>query len=158
LGIFSQCAYHVAITVNVEAHFKSRGNLMQSLTIGAIAQKAELATSAIRYYEKIGLLPRPARDNGRRTYDENVLPRLGVIKLAQEAGYTIAEIHTLLNQFPADMQPGAKWQALGLSKLAEIDRRISNLKTMRALVERTLQCQCEVLEDCGHGGDERIGC
>lgn len=124
---------------------------MQSFTISAIAQKAELATSAIRYYEKIGLLPRPDRDKGRRCYDESVLPKLGVIKLAQEAGYTISEIHTLLNQFPEDMQPSAKWQALGPSKLAEIDRRISHLQAMRALVERTLQCQCEALDDCGKG-------
>jgi MerR family transcriptional regulator, redox-sensitive transcriptional activator SoxR len=151
LGIFSWCIYHHANTVSVKAHFKSRGNLMQSFTIGAIAQKAELATSAIRYYEKVGLLPHPARDKGRRYYDESVLPKLSVIKLAQEAGYTISEIHTLLNHFPADMQPSDKWQALGSSKLAEIDRRISHLQNMRALVERTLQCRCEAIEDCSQG-------
>ena len=131
---------------------------MQSFSIGAIAQKAELAPSAIRYYEKIGLLPRPARDNGRRRYDESVLLRLGLIKLAQEAGYTIAEIHALLYQFPTDTSPSAKWQALAPSKLAEIDRRISQLKDMRALVEHTMQCQCEALEDCARGYSETTAC
>ena len=127
---------------------------MQSFTIGAIARKADLAPSAIRYYEKIGLLPHPARESGRRRYDESVLLRLGLIKLAQESGYTIAEIHGLLYQFPTDTSPSAKWQALAPSKLAEIDHRIGQLKDMRALVERTLQCECSALEDCAGGCGE----
>ncbi len=93
------------------------------------------------------LRPPPARHNGRRAYDQSVLQKLGVIKLAQEAGYTISEIHSLPDQFPTDMQPSIKWQALAPAKLAEIDRRMTHLQEMRSLVERTLQCECEALED-----------
>ncbi len=57
--------------------------MMKELTIGQIAQRAGIQTSAIRYYESIGLLPSPKRVNKRRYYDLSVLRRLGLIQLAR---------------------------------------------------------------------------
>ena len=70
---------------------------MEGLTIGAVARRAGLRPSALRYYEDEGLLPAPARVNGRRRYDTDVFDRLAVIRLAQAAGLTVAEIRTFLH-------------------------------------------------------------
>ena len=66
------------------------------LTIGEVARRAGVATSSIRYYESIGLLPEPDRLHGQRRYDAGVLGRLAFIGVAQSAGFKIAEIMELV--------------------------------------------------------------
>ena len=66
------------------------------MTIGEVARQVGIATSAIRYYEEIGLLPPPARVNGRRRYDWSAVQRLCVIEYAQQAGFTLAASHDFL--------------------------------------------------------------
>ncbi len=64
-----------------------------TLTIGEVAQRAGLRASAIRYYEDIGVLPVPERVyGGHRRYSERVFQRLAFIQLAQQAGFSMAEI------------------------------------------------------------------
>ena len=123
---------------------------MKSLGIGEIAQLAGVASSTIRYYEKIGLLPPSKRVSGKRCYDAVILEKLSVIRLAQNAGYTIAEIHTLLHDFPVDATPSERWQTLAPQKLVELDARMQSLIAMKSLLEHTLQCACPSLDDCGH--------
>ena len=65
------------------------------LAIGEVAQRAGVRPSTIRYYESIGLLPPPARVNGRRRYDAAVLERLRIVRTAQEVGFTLDEIRDL---------------------------------------------------------------
>ncbi len=65
------------------------------LTIGEVARRAGVRTSALRYYEEVGVLPPPERKSGQRRYDETVLARLAVVRLAQELGFTVAEIRAL---------------------------------------------------------------
>jgi MerR family redox-sensitive transcriptional activator SoxR len=124
---------------------------MQLWRIGEVAEHAGVPTSTIRYYEQIGLLPPAQRVNGRRYYDEEILSQLGVIRLAQQAGYTIAEIQTLVHDFPAGTLPSARWQALAQQKLGELDERLQNILAMKALLEQTLQCECATLEECAEG-------
>lgn len=123
---------------------------MESLGIGKIAQRAGVASSTIRYYEKIGLLPPSKRVSGKRRYEAAILEKLGVIRLAQNAGYTIAEIHTLLHEFPIDTTPSERWQALAAQKLVELEARMQSLIAMKSLLEHTLECACPSLDDCGH--------
>lgn len=123
---------------------------MEMLGIGEIARQAGIATSTIRYYERIGLLPASKRVSGKRRYEVAILEKLSVIRLAQNAGYTIAEIHTLLHEFPADTTPSERWQALASQKLIELETRMKDLLAMKALLEHTLQCSCPSLDDCGH--------
>ena len=66
--------------------------MTEELTIGEVARRAGIRTSAIRYYESVGLLPAPPRMSGRRRYDPSIVQRLAVLHLAQEAGFTMAEI------------------------------------------------------------------
>jgi MerR family transcriptional regulator, redox-sensitive transcriptional activator SoxR len=123
---------------------------MQMLGIGEIARQAGVASSTIRYYERIGLLPPSKRVSGKRRYDAAILEKLGVIRLAQNAGYSIAEIYTLLHEFPADTTPSERWQVLAAQKIVELETRMQDLIAMKALLEHTLDCSCPSLDDCGH--------
>ena len=118
------------------------------MTIGEVAHKASIRPSAIRYYERIGLLPTPQRTSGRRHYEASILQKLGVIQMAQQAGFTMAEIQTLLHDFPAGTPPSVRWQALANEKLIEIDALIQRAYTMRTFLEQALRCQCPNLDEC----------
>ena len=67
-----------------------------TLTIGQIARQAGLKTSAIRYYESVGLLPEPRRESGQRRYGNATLRRLRVIDVAKRAGFSLDEARVLL--------------------------------------------------------------
>ena len=122
---------------------------MQQVGIGEIARRAGIATSTIRYYERIGLLPPTQRVSGKRRYDERILQKLGVIRLAQNAGFTIAEIQSLVHEFPAETPPSTRWQTLAGDKISELDDLLQRIQTMKSTLEQTLQCQCVTLDDCG---------
>lgn len=123
---------------------------MKRQTIGQVAAQAGIAASAIRYYEAIGLLPEPTRVSGQRRYGDEVLQKLGLIRLAQDAGFTLAEIQSLLYDFPPDAPPPARWQQLAQRKLAEVEEQLRSLLAMKRLLEETLaSCECATLEECG---------
>jgi MerR family redox-sensitive transcriptional activator SoxR len=124
---------------------------MKMQQIGDIARKSGVPASTIRYYEEIELLPPAERVNGRRRYNDTILQKLSLIRLAQKAGFTIAEIQTLLHDFPEDASPSARWQVLAQQKLDELEERQQTIQAMKGILEQTLQCQCESLEDCGEG-------
>jgi MerR family transcriptional regulator, redox-sensitive transcriptional activator SoxR len=130
---------------------------MKTWTIGEVAAKSGVPTSTIRYYEQIELLPPSARVNGRRRYEETILQKLSIIRLAQQAGFTIAEIQSLLHDFPADAPPSTRWQLLARRKLVELDDLMRNLAAMKALLNQTLRCQCASLEDCATKDYEDMG-
>jgi MerR family transcriptional regulator, redox-sensitive transcriptional activator SoxR len=117
--------------------------------IGEVAKRAGLRASAIRYYERIGLLPKAERVSGRRRYDESVLNRLAVIELAQQAGFTLGETQVLLNGFSADTAPSARWQRLARKKIPEVEELIARAQGMKRLLEEGLDCECLTLEQCG---------
>ncbi|MDQ6603700.1 MAG: MerR family transcriptional regulator [Chloroflexota bacterium] len=118
------------------------------LTITDIARHAGIRPSAIRYYESIGILPVPSRVNGRRRYDAGVLQCLMIIGTAQQMGFSIAEIHTLLHGFSAETPAWARWQMLAKGKLPEVDALIGKAQRMKHLIEASLACDCLTLEEC----------
>lgn len=121
---------------------------MQLFGIGEIARRAGVATSTIRYYERIGLLPPCKRVNTKRRYDTSILQKLNVIRMGQNAGLTIAEIQTLLHEFPVDTPPSERWQALAAKKIADLDELMNRVQAMKSLLEQTLQCHCMTIDDC----------
>ena len=121
---------------------------MEELAIGDVARRAGIRPSALRYYESIGLLPAPKRVNGRRRYDESTVQMLRVVQLAQQAGFTVAEIQTLLHGFAPDTPPAARWQPLAQHKIAELDALIERAQRMKLILETGLNCGCLRLEDC----------
>ena len=121
---------------------------MSDMSIGEVGRLAGLAPSAIRYYEQLGLIPRPARSGGKRRYDASVLEWLSLIALAREAGFTMAEIKRLVTGFTPGTRPAARWQELATRKLAEIDAMVARAERMRAVLRVALDCGCFRLEDC----------
>jgi len=122
---------------------------MAHLTIGEVARRTHLRPSTLRYYEQKGLLPVPKRVHGQRRYDEDIMQQVAVIKLAQQAGFTIAEIAMLLHSFPADTPLSARWHLLAQQKLDEIEARLIRLQAMKRLLEAGLECRCMQLSECG---------
>jgi MerR family redox-sensitive transcriptional activator SoxR len=118
------------------------------LNIGEVAQSAGTSTSAVRYYEAVGLVPPPARVNGRRRYDESTLQRLAVIQRAQEAGFTLEEIRELFFGFAAGTPPADRWAALAQRKLASLDAQLTRIQQMRDLLHEGLRCGCLTIEQC----------
>ena len=122
--------------------------MQRAMPIGELARAAGLAPSAIRYYEKAGLLPRPARQSGQRRYGAESAARLRIIQLAREAGFTISETRTFLSGFPPATTPAARWRALAERKLVELEAQSLRIERMRTLLESSFHCGCLRIEDC----------
>jgi MerR family redox-sensitive transcriptional activator SoxR len=125
---------------------------VESMSIGEVARRAGVNPSALRYYEGIGMLPLPKRANGRRRYDgevlREVLDRLAVVRVAQQAGFTLSEIRTLLDGFCEDTPPSERWRLLAEEKLPEVEALVERALDMKGLLERGLHCECLRLEEC----------
>jgi MerR family redox-sensitive transcriptional activator SoxR len=121
------------------------------LTIGEVARRTGLRTSALRFYEEAGVLPPPERVNGRRRYGADAVRRVEVLRFAQRAGFTLAEIRTLFHGSGAETTLGERWAALAGAKLAELDALVARAARMRSAVEAGLACGCVRMEDCTVG-------
>jgi MerR family redox-sensitive transcriptional activator SoxR len=118
------------------------------LTIGEVARKVGVRTSALRFYERRGLLPVPKRVNGHRRYQRDVIQKIRLIQMAQRAGFTVGEIRMLLYESSQDTPPLQIWQVHAGRKLDEIDELLGKVKAMKSLLEQTIACQCDSLNDC----------
>lgn len=121
---------------------------MEDLGIGEVARQAGINPSALRFYESIGLMPKPKRVNGRRRYHADTVQMLKVVQLAQDAGFTVAEIQALIHGFAPETPPAARWQAMARQKLVELDAAILRAQQMKQVLQKGLLCGCLRLEDC----------
>jgi DNA-binding transcriptional MerR regulator len=115
------------------------------LAIGELARQTGSATSALRYYERIGLLPPAERAGGRRHYPREIAERIALIRLYQDAGFTLAEIRELLAD--ASRRRGS-WRRLAERKIDELDARIAEAQYARRLLEHALGCSHRDLFSC----------
>jgi MerR family transcriptional regulator, redox-sensitive transcriptional activator SoxR len=114
--------------------------VQDSLLIGELAEKAGIATSAIRYYESIGLLPEPYRVSGQRRYGEETLKRLEFIAAAQRAGFTLREITELSDGFDVS--------ALAKRKLPEVQAELRLARERKKWLEAAATCDCASPDEC----------
>ena len=122
---------------------------MKELTIGAVARYAGIETSAIRYYESVGLLPSPTRINGRdRRYDASILKRLGLIQLLRRVGFGIREIQVLFSDMNTEAPTTTHWRSLAAEKIAEMDAMINRTQAIRGWLAEALKRQCKGIDDC----------
>jgi MerR family redox-sensitive transcriptional activator SoxR len=121
---------------------------MPGLKIGDVARQAGVAPSTLRYYEKVGLLPAPARISKRRHYDRQILGRIRIILIARDAGFTLSETRTFFNGFPFAATPAVRWRAMARKKLDELEVLAARVNEMKALLEASFHCECRRLEDC----------
>jgi MerR family redox-sensitive transcriptional activator SoxR len=121
-------------------------------SISEVGRKVGLRTSAIRYYEQIGILEPARRVSGQRRYDETVLYRLAVIRRAQEVGFTLDEIRQLFFGFSQSTPISQRWKKIAERKIVELDARLEQTQSMRKLLKKLETCcECETVERCGAG-------
>lgn len=121
---------------------------MRGLSIGEVARRASVRPSAIRYYEKFGLVAEPERISGQRRYDRRVLERLAIIRFAKHVGFKVAEIKRLLDGIEG-RPPPKRWRDLAKQKRAEVDDVIARAIAMRKLLDNTLRQKCPQLVERG---------
>ena len=121
---------------------------MRGMSIGEVARRAGLRPSAIRYYEKLGLLAKAPRMGGRRHYDDDVLKRLAIVRFAKHVGFSMVETKLLLDGIQ-DRPPPERWRELAREKAARVDEVIAHAKAVRKLLQETLDHKCPKLVERG---------
>lgn len=121
---------------------------MTDLSIGEVARRSGVRTSAIRYYEKIGLLPQVPRSGKQRRYDPLILDRLAIVRFAQYVGLRLIEIKWLLHDVPG-RPPPERWRKLARERLGQVESLIADAQAIRGLLQMTLDCKCPKLVERG---------
>jgi MerR family transcriptional regulator, redox-sensitive transcriptional activator SoxR len=118
------------------------------IPIGEAAASAGVAASTLRYWESVGLLEPPNRAGGKRRYDAQALRRIELISLAKRAGFTLAEVRTMLAGLSERTPPPEIWRQLAARKLPEVRRKLAEAEAMQGILERGIRCECVTVEDC----------
>jgi MerR family redox-sensitive transcriptional activator SoxR len=119
-----------------------------TLTIGQLARQFGLNTSAIRYYERIGVLPEPARESGRRRYGPDTVRRLRLLDVAKRAGFSLDDAKVLMAAAETRAPASAALRDLAARKLSDIDAHIARVQAMRDWMLAATDCTCETLDVC----------
>ncbi|HEY0079860.1 MAG TPA: heavy metal-responsive transcriptional regulator [Pyrinomonadaceae bacterium] len=128
---------------------KLRGG--RGLRIGEVSKETGVGVETLRFYERRGLLGRPARtESGYRIYDESVVEQVAFIKRAQAIGFSLDEVGEILKESAAGHRPCKEVRELARRKLAELDERLRELRRYRAELSRTLSQWDERQEQEGH--------
>jgi DNA-binding transcriptional MerR regulator len=119
---------------------------MEKITIGKLAEMAEVGVETVRFYQRKKLIRLPASEGSIRIYSEEDAQRIGFIKKAQDLGFTLKEVKDLLelNTKPRSTCEGVKEKTE--AKLQEINLKIANLIRMKSSLEQ-LACACDVGTD-----------
>jgi|SRR5215472_11537371 len=118
------------------------------MKIGTLARRTGLNASAIRYYERVGLLVAPHRSSGQRRYADEAMYRVLLIRFAREMGFTLAEVRVLLSGLRDDMPVGPRWRKLARRKIAEAERTIERARWLKTMFENLSRCRCRSLQVC----------
>jgi MerR family redox-sensitive transcriptional activator SoxR len=151
----------MAAMLKVEVNLKSSP---APLSIGQLAQRAGVATSALRFYEAEGLLAGSRSAGGHRQYPRHVLRRVAFIRAAQNVGLTLPQIKAALATLPDGRTPTkADWARLSASWAPLLDARIAALQQLRERLTGCIGCGCLSLKACAlynpqdRAGDEGAG-
>ncbi|SRR5713101_1833873 len=118
------------------------------MKIGELAARAGLNASAIRYYEKLGLLAPPDRAGGQRRYPAGALDRVLLIRFAGQLGFTLGETRLFLHGLRDNTPVGPRWKKLAARKIAEMQESIARARRMEKLLRGLLHCGCSSLHQC----------
>ena len=123
--------------------------LESRLTIGELARRAGVATSALRYYEQLGLIVSERTAGGQRRYARAMLRRVAFIRAAQQVGLSLDEVGAALARLPVERAPNkADWNSVSHTWVARIDDRIAQLEGLRDRLTGCVGCGCLSLRTC----------
>jgi Cu(I)-responsive transcriptional regulator len=122
----------------------------QALTIGHLARETGTKVETVRFYEKTGLLPAPARTEGNyRAYDRSHLNRLSFIRRSRDLGFSLDQIRDLLELSDDRDSSCTAIDAIAKEHRAEVERKIADLQSLKTELDRMIeQCGCGVVADC----------
>ena len=128
------------------------------LSIGVVAERTGLATSAIRFYEEQGLVKAERNTARHRRFRRSAIRRLSFILIAQKLGYRLDEIKTQLDWLPMDAAPtDAQWEELARRFRVELDDRIAGLQVLRDKLDGCIGCGCLSLDRCQlYNAEDRV--
>ena len=133
--------------------------LSDFLSIGEVAERTGVAVSAMRYYEREGLLSSRRTDGGQRRFHRDVLRRVAFIRVAQRVGLTLEEIRDALATLPEGRTPTkADWERLSRSWRPQLDEQIAMLQRLREDLTSCIGCGCLSLKACAALQPRRRGC
>jgi MerR family transcriptional regulator, redox-sensitive transcriptional activator SoxR len=119
------------------------------LTIGELASRTGVATSALRFYEDQGLIHADRAESGHRRYQQATLRRVSFIKIAQEVGLTLQEIASAMSSLPDSRTPNQEdWARLSASWRPRLDDQIAMLERLRDRLDSCIGCGCLSLRKC----------
>jgi len=119
------------------------------LTVGEIARRSGFADSAVRYYERLGLLPASRTSGGQRRFERSTLRRLAFIRAARNIGLSLDEVADALASLPAGRTPTrADWARLSSSWRERLDNQIDALVALRDGLDSCIGCGCLSLDRC----------
>jgi MerR family transcriptional regulator, redox-sensitive transcriptional activator SoxR len=123
--------------------------MAEQLSIGEVARRSGVASSALRFYEQRGLIASERAGSGHRRYRRPVLRRIAFIVFAQRIGLTLDEIAAELAKLPEHQAPTRRdWSRLSSAWSARIDQRIAELERLRAGLTECIGCGCLSLDRC----------
>lgn len=117
----------------------------EQLTIGELASRTGVATSALRYWEELGLLPAPARVSGQRRYPPSAVELVGAILMLRNVGFTLQDAKAFIASRSPD---GDGQRELYQRKLAELDQRIAQAQAARTALAHGLACPHKDIFEC----------
>lgn len=138
-------------TVQLQVGLKSRSLIITTewLTIGELAERAGIATSALRFYESKGLIESERTEGNQRRYPRPVLRRVALLKAAQAVGLSLREASEALETLPDHRTPNkSDWQRLSRSWRRRLDDQITDLELLRDELTDCIGCGCLSLRSC----------
>ncbi|WP_322750781.1 MULTISPECIES: redox-sensitive transcriptional activator SoxR [unclassified Frankia] len=119
------------------------------LTVGEVARRSGFAASALRYYEREGLLSAARTSGGQRRYERHILRRLAFIRAARNVGLSLDEVAAALAELPGGRTPTkADWTKLSRGWRTRLDDQITALTALRDGLDSCIGCGCLSLQLC----------
>jgi MerR family transcriptional regulator, redox-sensitive transcriptional activator SoxR len=120
------------------------------LTIGELSARSGVAASALRFYEREGLIESTRTDGNQRRYATVTLRRVALVQAGKTAGIPLERIRGALDTLPAGRKPTKRdWERLSRSWADELDARIATLQAIRGRLTTCIGCGCLSLRTCG---------
>jgi DNA-binding transcriptional MerR regulator len=119
------------------------------MTIGQLSDKSGVPATTLRYWERIGVLPKTMRVSGQRRYQPEAVDLVAVLRLAKACGFSLVEMRRLLSGFRLETSASERWRTSIRDHQELLERQIAQLNAMQQLLQQVQQCQCADLIECG---------
>jgi len=124
--------------------------MASELTIGELAARSGVSPSALRFYERQGLIAARRTDGNQRRYPSVTLRRVALVQAGKAAGIPLERVRAALDTLPNGKSPTKRdWERLSRSWAAEVDARIAMLQAIRTRLTTCIGCGCLSLKTCG---------